>query len=73
MNLGVISFPIDADFIMQKKRSLLRELKDADGRINKKIALFSGSTIGELEPILRIFLQDMGIEPEFYQGSYGRF
>ncbi len=71
--MGVIGFPIDADYIMQKKRSLLRGLKNADGRIVKKIALFSGSTIGELEPVLKLFLQDMGIEPEFYQGGYGRF
>ncbi len=71
--MGVIKYPIDADYIMQKKKSLLREQKETGGRIIKKIALFSGSTIGDLESVLRIFLQDIGIEPEFYTGGYGRF
>ncbi len=73
VSLGIIEYPIDADYIMQKKKSILRGLREVEGRIPKKIAIFSGSTIGELESVLRIFLQDMGIEPEFYTGGYGRF
>ncbi len=66
-------YPIDADYIMQKKRSILREFKDVGDFIPKKIVILSGSTVGELEAILRIFLMEKGIEPEFLIGNYGRF
>ncbi len=66
-------YPIDADYIMQKKRSILRELKASGEFATKKIVILSGSTVGELEAILRIFLLDNGIEPEFLIGGYDRF
>ncbi|MEG0586047.1 MAG: HAD-IIIC family phosphatase, partial [Christensenellaceae bacterium] len=44
-----------------------------DNLIKKKIALLSGTTIGEIKNILELFLLNYGIEPIFYEGDYGLF
>lgn len=41
--------------------------------IEKRIAILSGSTVGELQNILELFLLKQGIKPTFYQGSYNRY
>lgn len=48
-------YPYDCDVILQKKRRLRRELLTQSGLIPKKIAILSGSTIGEIKPILELF------------------
>ncbi len=75
--MGSLLYPIDAEYIMQKKRSLLRQLKEEGenrGKLMpKRVAILSGATVGEIEAILRIFLIEKGIEPTFFVGEYGRF
>lgn len=66
-------YPYDCDVILQKKRRLRRELLTQSGLIPKKIAILSGSTIGEIKPILELFLLHHGIQPEFYEGEYARY
>ena len=58
---------------MLKKRSLKRELLKKEGLIEKRIAILSGTTIGEVKNILELFLLDSGIKPEFFEGEYGRY
>ncbi len=69
----MIGYPFDAQALIRNKRAIKRELKGRDGLIKKKIALLSGTTIGEIKSILELFLLDNGIEPEFFVGEYGRF
>ena len=66
-------YPYDCDVILQKKRRLRRELLTQSGLIPKKIAILSGSTIGEIKPILELFLLHHGIQPDFYEGEYARY
>lgn len=66
-------YPFDPDFILQKKRKLKKELLQKPGLISKKVALMSGSTIGEIKNILELFLLANGIQPEFYEGGYSLF
>ncbi|MEG2769876.1 MAG: HAD-IIIC family phosphatase, partial [Oscillospiraceae bacterium] len=66
-------YPICADIILQKKRSLKRELLQNTSLIEKKIAILSGSTIGEIKNILELFLLNYGIKPVFYVGGYSLF
>ena len=41
--------------------------------LEKKIAIVSGSTIGDIRNILELFLLDSGIRPTFFVGEYARF
>lgn len=66
-------YPIDAASIMQKKRALKKELLKQDNLIEKRIAILSGSTIGEIKNILELFLLNNGIKPTFYVGEYSLF
>ncbi len=63
-------YPFDGAYILQKKRSLKRELLKNENFISKKIAIMSGSTIGDIKNILELFLLNHGIKPEFYEGGY---
>lgn len=66
-------YPLDAAYISQKKKSLKKKLLQKPGLIEKKIALLSGSTIGEIKPILEVFLLYHGIKPIFFEGGYHLF
>lgn len=66
-------YPFDSAMILKKKRALRRELLTSEGLIPKKIAILSGSTIGDIKNILELFLLNAGIKPEFYVGDYALF
>lgn len=68
-----LEYPFDGAAVLQKKRSLKRALLETGGRIHKKVAILSGSTIGDIQNVMELFLLNEGIEPEFYVGGYGLF
>lgn len=68
-----LEYPFDSAMILQKKRALRRELLAQEGLVDKKIAILSGSTVGEIKNILELFLLNAGIRPTFYVGEYARF
>ncbi len=69
----MLQYPFDGAYIMANKRALKKQLLQQPGLLKKKIAIVSGSTIGEIKNILEIFLLDFGIEPEFFVGEYARY
>lgn len=69
----MLGYPFDADYIMQNKRALKKRLLQQDALLEKRVALLSGTTIGEIRNILELFLLDNGIKPVFYEGDYGRW
>ena len=71
--MSVLSYPFDSALILQKKKSIKKELLLNENLIEKKVAILSGSTIGEIQNILELFLLDNGIKPIFYQGGYSRY
>lgn len=66
-------YPFQGNVIRQKKKSLRRQLLEPGGLAEKKIAILSGSTIGEIKPILELFLLNQGIRPIFWEGNYNRY
>ena len=72
-NMSVLDYPFDSAFILQKKKSIKKELLAKDKFIEKKVAVMSGSTIGEIKNILELFLLNYGIKPEFKVGGYNRY
>lgn len=68
-----LEYPFDSNLIRQKRKQLKKELLKKGDFITRKIALLSGSTIGEMKPILELFLLNQGISPVFYEGHYNRY
>lgn len=68
-----LEYPFDNADILRHKKSLKRRLKEQGPFLRKRIALLSGSTIGEMKNILELFLLNQGIQPEFYEGEYDRY
>ena len=69
-----LEYPFDAEYIIAKRRALRRQLL-ADGRprIEKKIAVFGGSTTSDIVKTLELFLLDAGIAPSFYESEYAQY
>ena len=53
--MSVLDYPFDSAFILQKKKSIKKELLTKNNFIEKKVAIMSGSTIGEIKNILELF------------------
>ena len=70
MTLG---YPFDADAILRSRRALKRQLLQEGSFIDKRVALLSGSTIGDIRGVLELFLLDFGIRPTFHEGDYARY
>lgn len=68
------NYPIDSKNLLRKKKSIKRELIES-GRsfIEKKIAVFGGSTTDEVVDQLELFLLNYGIKVEVYQSDYGKY
>lgn len=71
--MDILSYPFDGAAILQKKRALKKELSQKPGLMDKKIAILSGGTVGDLPAVLELFLLNAGIRPSFYEGDYGLF
>lgn len=71
--LQELSYPLNSDLILRKKKRIRRELDNKSTRVNIKVAILGGSTTSELTEILELFLLNAGISPEFYQSEYNRF
>lgn len=71
--MSILDYPFDNTYIIQKKKSIKKELLLKENFIEKKIAILSGSTIGEIKNILELFLLNYGIKPEFKVGGYNRY
>ncbi len=69
----MLEYPFDAAYILQNKRALKKELLKKEGLLDKRVALLSGTTVGEIKNILELFLLDAGIRPAFFVGDYGRW
>ncbi len=69
----IISNTPDSSQILLKKRQIKKKLLEQPNLQEKRVAILSGSTIGEIKDILEIFLLVYGIKPTFYIGAYSRF
>lgn len=69
-----LQYPFDAAEILKRKKSIKKALlADGSSRVHKKIAIFGGSTTGDIAKIMELFLLDAGIEPEFYESEYAQY
>lgn len=71
--MQALQYPFNPAEILQKKRSLKKELLLQSDLTDKKIAIVSGSTVGETRNMLELFLLNQGIRPTFWEGEYALF
>lgn len=69
----LLEYPFDPKEILRKKKSIKRELLQNENLLEKKIAVFGGSTTNEIVNILELFLLNYGIRPVFYESEYGQY
>lgn len=70
--MDILEYPLDNNYIILNKNKIKKELLKNKNFILKKVAILSGSTIGEIKDILELFLLNYNIKPIFYIGSYNR-
>ena len=54
--MDLLRSDLDPTLVLQQKRRIKRELLQKPGLVPKKVAIMSGSTIGEIKNILELFL-----------------
>lgn len=72
--LQELCYPFDSAAILQKRRKLLRALKEQEnGGVPLRIAVLGGSTTNDIVHILELFLRNRGIVPQFWQSEYAQY
>lgn len=71
--LKELCYPFDSAAIMQKRRKLLRQLTEQEGSVRLRIAVLGGSTTSDIVKMLKLFLRNRGIVPEFYESEYAKY
>lgn len=66
-------FSLPAGELLQKRKRFRRELLEAGGLLDLRVALLGGSTTSEVTDFLELYLLAKGFRPSFYQSEYGRF
>lgn len=67
-----LEYPFD-DNLLIKAKKLKKELLKQDNLVTKKVALLSGSTIGQIKLMIELFLLQNGFFPVVYEGKYNSF
>lgn len=69
-----LDYPFDREYIVRKRKRLLKELaEEARITIPVKIAVLGGATTVEIINCLELFLKNAGFEPVFYESEFGRY
>ena len=68
-----LEYPFESVLILKQQKRLKKILLNNNKLENKRVAILSGSTIGDIRDVLELFLLKDNIRPIFYEGSYNRF
>ena len=68
-----LEYPFDSGELLQRKKSIKRELLKEENFMDKRVAILCGGTVGEMKHMLELFLLGHGIRPTFFEGQYNRF
>ena len=73
--MQLLSYPLDGDLILRKRKSIRRQLLARTGveYVEKRIAILGGSTTADVRDMLELFLLAAGIRPAFSESEYGKY
>ncbi len=68
-----LEYPFDSAGIKRQAKKLKKVLQEQKDLLPKRIAILSGSTIGQMRIMLELFLLNQGILPTIYEGQYNNY
>lgn len=69
-----LDYPFDGEELIQKYRSIKRELLGKQGQFeNRRIAILGGSTTDNVRKMLDLFLLKHGIRADFYESEFAQY
>lgn len=68
-----IQYPLDAGYLLRKKKSIRRTLLQGGDFLKKRIAVLGGSTTAEVKDLMELLLLRDRIQPVFYESEYNRY
>lgn len=72
--LKELEYPFDADYIIENKKRLRRELLEKnEGFTTAKVAIMCGGTVDNIKKVIELFLLNNQIKPEFYESEYNQY
>lgn len=69
----MLTYPLDADLVLRKRKSLKREMSAAPGLLTIRIAILGGVTTSEIAASLEVLLLSRGIRAELLESEYNKF
>lgn len=68
-----LDYPFNSADIRRQAKKFKKQLLDQENLLSKRVAILSGSTVGQMKVMLELFLLNQGIHPVLYEGQYNNF
>lgn len=68
-----LDYPFNSKDVRRQAKKLKKQLLQQDDLLPKRVAILSGSTIGQMKDMLELFLLNQGIQPVMYEGQYNNY
>lgn len=68
-----LDYPFNSAYIRRQAKKLKKQLLGQEDLLSKRVAILSGSTVGQMKAILELFLLNQGIQPVMYEGQYNNY
>lgn len=68
-----LDYPFNSADIRRQAKKLKKQLLKQEDLLPKRVAILSGSTIGQMKDMLELFLLNQGILPVMYEGQYNNY
>lgn len=68
-----LEYPFDSAGIRRQAKKLKKQLLESADLLSKRVAILSGSTIGQMHNMLEVFLLNQGICPIILEGQYNNY
>lgn len=68
-----LDYPFNSADIRRQAKKFKKQLLDQKNLFSKRVAILSGSTVGQMKVMLELFLLNQGIQPVLYEGQYNKY
>lgn len=68
-----LEYPFNSVDIRRQAKKLKKQLREQADLLPKRVAILSGSTIGQMRSLLELFLLNQGIQPDIWEGQYNNY
>lgn len=68
-----LDYPFNSTEIRRQGKKFKKQLLNQENLLPKRVAILSGSTVGQMKAMLELFLLNQGIQPVLYEGQYNKY